>query len=358
MNIKNIGFSGFFEAHFCTFKDTELCPARVVNEQKGRYRILCEQGELSAEVSGKFIHEASVKADFPAVGDWVAVKIEGEMAIIHNLLPRKSSFSRNVASSNKRNSGGVSEEQVVAANIDTVFIVTGLDDNYSLSRIERYMVLAWNSGAKPVIVLSKADLCENVDEIVDEVEQVTFGVPVHAVSAKTGGVEELKAYAKAGESIALLGSSGVGKSTIVNCFLGYERQKVSHVSDAVHKGRHTTTSRELIVLEGGGILIDTPGMREIQLWADEEAVSNSFEDVEALAAQCRFGDCSHDKEPGCAVREAIEDGRLSHKRYKQYLKITREVKFLEERKTKGTRQIDKEFTQKVINANKNKKKFR
>jgi len=330
--------------------------ARVINEQKERYKIITKFGEMDAAVSGKFRHNASVKADFPAVGDWVVVAVKDNFAVIHYLLPRKSSFSRNVASSNKRTSGGVTEEQIVASNIDTVFIVTGLDENYNVRRIERYLTLAWNSGATPVIVLNKSDLCDDVEEKVSEVEEIAFGVSVHPVSAKENSIEELKKYIKKGKSIALLGSSGAGKSTIVNSIIGFEKQKVSHISDTVHKGRHTTTSRELIVLNSGGILIDTPGMREIQLWTDEESLSSSFKDVEELLLQCKFSDCSHTTEPGCAVQRAIAEGTLENKRFQNYINMKNEIWRLELRKSQSYRQKEQEFGKKISKIIKQKKK--
>ena len=343
MNLEKLGFNGYFRALFYEFEEQGFVPARVINEQKELYTVMMEEGEIHAKISGKFLHQADVKSDFPAVGDWVAVTIEGDFAVIHAVLERKSSFSRNVAGTNKRKSGGITEQQIVASNIDTVFIVSGLDENYNLRRIERYLTLAWNSGASPIVILNKSDLAENIDDIVFEVEEIAPGVSVHAVSAKENHLETLEPYLKSGKTVALLGSSGVGKSTIVNALLGKELQEVSEVSDAVHKGRHTTTSRQLFIMENGALLIDTPGMREIQFWGEEESISNVFEDIEELISKCRFSDCTHNGEPGCAIEAALESGELDPKRYQNYLSLQEELARLEQRKTKTKRQIKDEW---------------
>lgn len=343
MDLINIGFNEYFSALFEEFRSRGFVPARVINEQKELYTVLTEKGEIHARVSGKFMHQAAVRSDYPAVGDWVAVMHEGDLAIIHAVIDRLSSFSRNVSGSNKRKGGGITEEQVVSANIDTVFIVTGLDENYSLRRIERYIALAWNSGASPVIVLNKSDLRENPEEAVSEVENIAPGVPVHAVCAKDHYPEKLEPYLKKGRTVALLGSSGVGKSTIVNALLGKDIQSVNEISDSVNKGRHTTTSRQLFLMDNGAMLIDTPGMREIQFWGDEEGISSAFEDVEKLISLCKFKDCSHNGEPGCAIQSALESGELDPGRYRNYVSMQNELARLEERKVKSIQLIKKEW---------------
>ncbi len=347
MNINDLGFSGYFKSLFYEFEEQGFLPARVINEQKELYTVMMENGEIHARVSGKFLHQAVVRSDFPAVGDWVAVTVEDDFAVIHAVIERKSSFSRNVAGSNKRKSGGITEEQIVAANIDTVFIVTGLDKNYNLRRIERYLTLAWNSGASPVVILNKSDLCENIEEIISEVEIVSPGVPVHAVSARENHIETLKPYLIAGKTVALLGSSGVGKSTIVNVLLGKKIQSVNEISDSVHKGRHTTTTRQLFLLDNGAMLIDTPGMREIQFWGEEESISAVFEDIEDIMSKCRFSDCTHNGEPGCAIAKALETGELDQGRYQNYLSLQAELALLEQRKTKSKQQMKKEWEKEI-----------
>jgi ribosome biogenesis GTPase / thiamine phosphate phosphatase len=274
-----------------------------------------------AEVSGKYRHQAEGR--FPAVGDWVAMSRHAQdRGIIHALLPRQSAFVRKAA-------GMETKEQVVAANIETIFIVTGLDDNYNLRRIERYLTLAWESGAVPVVILNKCDLCSDLDARVSEVEALVIGTAVHALSARDGqGLDALKIYLVGGKTAAFLGSSGVGKSSIINRLLGDERLATNALSDAASRGRHTTTHRELLILPDGGIVIDTPGMRELQVWGDEKGLKQAFEDIEELAMQCRFRDCSHQSEPGCAVRAAIDDSRLEPERLQSYLKLKKELVYL------------------------------
>ncbi|MBD3217365.1 MAG: ribosome small subunit-dependent GTPase A [candidate division Zixibacteria bacterium] len=344
MNLSDIGWSNYFESFFHDYREKGLMPYRVSQEHKSRYVILGENGELSAEISGKFRHDALSKGDFPAVGDWVAASPRPEegTATIHAVLPRKSGFSRKAA-------GRVTEEQIVAANIDTVFLVSGLDYDFNPRRIERYIAISWECGANPVIILNKTDLCEDLEAKIEEVETIAFGIPIISISAKNkDGLDQLKEYLKHRQTAAFLGSSGVGKSTIINGLLGYERQLVREIREDDSKGRHTTTYRELIVLPEGGILIDTPGMRQIKLWDDEGELSRTFDDIEELALQCKFRDCSHSGEPGCAIRKALEEGKLDKKRWNNYNKLQKELKYLEARKdTKEMRRQQREFDKKV-----------
>ena len=343
MNLEDLGWQPFFSRALDDLAAPDLAPARVARQDRQRYLVFGEVGELVAEVSGKMREAAHTRVDFPAVGDWVAMAARpGEgAATIHAVLPRKSHFSRKVA-------GVTTEEQVVAANVDTVFLVSGLDHDFNLRRIERYVTLAWNSGATPVIVLNKADLCDDLDGRLVATEAVAMGIDILTVSAREDeGVDALRAYLGQGQTVAFLGSSGVGKSTLVNRLLGEDRMQTADVREDDSRGRHTTTFRELILVPGGGVMIDTPGMRELQLWADEESLHAAFADVEDLAAGCRFRDCAHDTEPGCAVREAVETGELDAGRFHSYLKLQRELARLVRRQTEAgryeERQRDKAF---------------
>jgi len=235
-------------------------------------------------------------------------------------LPRASKFSRKVA-------GVTTEEQIVAANVDTLFLVIGLDGDFNPRRVERYLAPAWDSGATPVLVLNKADVCEDVTALIAEVELIAAGIPVHPVSALDGDVDELRRYCVSGQTVALIGSSGVGKSTLINALLGEDRQDTGDVSEHQDRGRHTTTNRELIVLPTGGLIIDNPGMRELQLWSDDAGVDETFADILKLAGECRFRDCRHESEPDCAVQAALYDGTLDGERYRNYLKLKRELRY-------------------------------
>jgi ribosome biogenesis GTPase / thiamine phosphate phosphatase len=263
--------------------------------------------------------------------------VNEQKSIIQAVLPRKSKFSRKVA-------GERTEEQVVSANIDTVFIVSGLDGgrNFNLRRIERYLTLAWSSGATPVIVLNKVELCPDVDSYVQSIEHIAPGISIHPVSArKRIGLDALKNYLPKGSTGAFLGSSGVGKSALINSLLGEEKQETGEVRPDDHTGRHTTTKRELILLPSGGIMIDTPGMREIQMWAAEEDLQGTFHDIEILAKGCRFSDCGHNRESGCAVRESIDQGDLDPTRLESYQKLQKELIYLASREEGSTRLYEK-----------------
>ena len=317
MNLNDLGWDDGFEAAFERYATEGLAPARVAAQHRGGYDVLAEAGERRARVAGRLRHEATSSAALPAVGDWVALREETIQAV----LPRHSVFSRKAA-------WAPTEEQVLAANLDGVFVVSALDGDLNLRRLERYLTLAWESGASPVLVLTKSDLCDEVVGALLEVEQVALGVPVHAISNLTGtGLEELAPHLAPGRTVALLGSSGVGKSSLVNRLLGAEMQATREIADD-GRGRHTTTSRQLIRLPGGALLIDTPGLRELQLWEAGEGVHEAFADVDELAASCRFRDCTHTREPSCAVHAAIDEGRLSLARLHSYRQLQRELERL------------------------------
>ncbi len=312
-----LGWTTDLAAHFGAVDGAALVPARVVLEHTHIYRLFAEHGEMLARVSGRLRHRAVTRPDYPAVGDWVAAEpgADGADARIHAVLPRRSRFSRRAA-------GGATEEQIVAANIDTVFLVTGLDGDFNLRRIERYVLVASESGAAPVIVLNKADLVDDLDAILLDVRMAAPGVPVHIVSCRQPEtLEPLRQYLAVGQTGALLGSSGVGKSTIVNRLIGQDLLRTRDVRESDGRGRHTSTARQLVLLPGSGVLIDTPGMRELQLWDTGETMGVGFGDIDDLAAGCRFRDCSHRQEPGCAVRAAVSAGELTAGRLESYQKL-------------------------------------
>lgn len=326
MSLRNLGWNDEWEGKWQHQKgelDAGWVPARVVAQQKKFWRIVGEFGECWAEVAGRMHFENKSSAALPLTGDWVAAAIrqaEGR-GTIHGLLPRRSCFSRKAA-------GKRTDEQVLAANVDTAFVVTSLNLDLNPRRLERYLALVWESGATPVVLLNKADLCDARAEGIREVESVAIGVAVHAVSAATGeNLEELMPYFAEGQTVALLGSSGTGKSTLVNRLMGREVQAVREIREDDDRGRHATTARELFALPGGGLILDTPGMRELQLWDAGEGLDHTFADIAALAAQCRFRDCSHQSEPGCAVRAALENGELDAERLESLRKLEAEEKF-------------------------------
>jgi len=325
MRLAQLGWDDTFATAFerrAAMPDVE--PARVAIEFNHIYRVWTADAELEATVSGRLKHHAASRSELPAVGDWVVVRRRraDDQAAIVAVLPRRSWFSRKIA-------GTVTDEQVVAANVDVVFVVMALDADFSLRRLERYLLLTRESGAEPVILLTKPDVSNAVSAQVTDVRSVAGVLPVHVVSPKRNeGIEHVAAYLTIGRTGALLGSSGVGKSTIINRLVGEDVQKTREVRDTDAKGRHTTSHRELVVLPEGGLIIDTPGMRELQLWDVGEAVRETFDDIETLAAGCHFTDCRHRGEPRCAVKAASTDGRLEPSRLESYLRLQDELVFL------------------------------
>ena len=323
--LQRLGWDDGWEAAFAEHSAAGLVPARVAVQHRGAYDLIHENGEQRASAANRLVREVGL----PAVGDWVGVDLTTNLA--EALLPRRTSISR-------KEVWQATREQVLAANIDVAFLVQALPLDFNLRRLERYLAMAWESGAQPVVVLTKIDLVDDAQPYLDQVDSVTLGsCPVLAVSSKTGqGLEALRAWFEPNKTAVLLGSSGVGKSTIVNSLVGEELLATQEVRADDQMGRHTTARRELILVPTGGVVLDTPGIRELQLW--DADLEQTFGDVEEIARRCRFSDCNHNREPGCAIREALLDGSLSRERWDSYVKLQRELEAIEARRNHLLRQ--------------------
>src|SRR6266852_5785952 len=337
-SLQRWGWSSYFEALWNEGERECAVPARVIAQQRKFWRIAGAFGECWGEASGKLRLAAKEGVEWPAVGDWVVADVReaGSSALILEVLPRRSRFVRKMA-------GKKIAEQVLAANVDTALLVAALDGDFNPRRVERYLAQCWESGAKPVIVLNKADACVDISVKTTEMERIALGTEVCVISARTGqGMDGLEKFLKHGQTVVLLGSSGVGKSTIANRLLGEMQQEVQPVREGDSRGRHTTSRRELFVLPGGVLLMDTPGLRELQLWEAEDGVAQAFRDLDSMAAVCRFGDCKHEGEPGCAVQAALSAGTLDEARLENRRKLLREQEFLRRKTDPEARQEEKE----------------
>lgn len=354
MKLSDLGWNVFFENSFRKLEKNDLIPARVSRSHGQKCMIYGTFGESVAEVSGKFLYNSFSSSDLPTVGDWVAVQhfVSEQYAIIHHLLPRKNSFSRKFP-------GKSSSAQILSANTDTIFITCGLDHEFNTRRIERYLTMALEHETEPVILLNKADICPDLDGCCAEAESVAVGAPVVPISAMTGeGFGSIRAYGKPGKTSSFLGSSGVGKSSIINRLLGKDKQQIQTVRERDSRGRHTTTYREMIILPEGGLIIDNPGMRELQPYKEEEGIGDAFKDIEGFSTRCRFRDCKHEGEPDCAVHMALSEGLIDHHRFENYLQLKKEARYLAEKQKMNPKSLERARWKKISKLSKKMKKLK
>ncbi len=352
-SLLSLGWDSHFQLHFDKHHDGEVFPARVVGVYKNSFLVSQWDKEVVATAAGRLLKKTN--SLFPVIGDWVT--IAGK--VIYAVLPRKNALSRGAAGAHGKQDMQPNKEQVIAANLDTIFIVTGTDRDFNIRRIERYLTLVYNCGLNPVIILTKADLHQNPEPFVSQVKDVTFGVPVHLVSANESlGLMSLESYIVKGKTISMLGSSGAGKSTLVNRLYGKIVQSTNTISENVGKGRHTTTHRSLILMPQGGMIIDNPGIREIGFWDDGGGLDVAFPEIENLAKTCRFRDCSHSHEPGCQVLHGVTIGTVKQDRVDSYKKMKRELAYHSERQQKSADRLEKERWKEVALKIKNIKKMR
>jgi ribosome biogenesis GTPase len=349
-SLSKLGWSSFFQTHLDNLYDGKLEPARVVGVRKNSFYVSQGKGEWLATVAGRLNHQ--IDCLYPVAGDWVIMADN----VISNVLPRKNALSRGAAGRHGKEKAQPTREQVIAANLDTVFVVCGLDRDFNLRRIERYLTLIYNCGLNPVIILTKADLHIYPEKFISDVEAIAFGVPVHLVSAMDSlGLAQLEKYLSSGLTITMIGSSGAGKSTLVNRLYGESVQATGSVSKNVGKGKHITTSRDMIRMPQGGMVIDNPGIREVAFWQSDGGIELAFPEIERFALECRFSDCSHIHEPGCRVNQALIAGEITNDRIESYHKMKREIMYLSDRQHKTSDRVEKERWKAValkIKANK------